>query len=121
MITYAAACPACRAETRFTPTESQVYAESLMELQVDPYADPRHPGADDHQLYGYCLARCPQCAADVIVHFNIPLHRFLALLQTLLPEAYAAAEEVSAQALFERLAGDLRSFTIDPDVDRIDL
>lgn len=121
MITYAAACPGCRAEVRFEPTESQVYAESLIELQVDPYADPRHPGADDHQLYGYCLAKCPRCGTDVIVHFNIPLHRYLALLQTLLPEDWAAAKDVPAQALFERLEGDLRSFTIDPDVDQIEI
>jgi hypothetical protein len=57
----------------------------------------------------------------VIIHFNIPLHRYLALVHSLLPEAWEEDTDVDAHALFGRLRGDLRSFTIDPDVDPIDL
>lgn len=121
MLTYADTCPACRADIQFTPSESQVYAEPLIELKAEPFADPRHPGAEDHQLYGYCLAKCPRCSMDVIVHFNIPLHRYLALVNSLLPEAYESDMDVDAQELFARLRGDLRSFTVSPAVDQIDL
>ena len=45
MLTFAHSCPACRSDIEFTPSESQVYAEPLIELKVVPFADPRHPGA----------------------------------------------------------------------------
>jgi phage FluMu protein Com len=121
MITHSAKCPACGTVQRFTPEEVAVYAENLGELKASPYSSHEQPGADDHQLYGYVLSHCPKCRADVIVHFNIVLHRYLALVSQALPEQFGRDGEISALELFERLGGTLESIAIEPEVDLIEL
>jgi hypothetical protein len=121
MLTYRATCPSCKTEQTLEPEESQIYAEALSDLKASPYRVPDHPGADDHELFGYCLSHCPNCGTSLIVHFNVVLHRYLALIESHFPADFAAETPVEAKALFEKLDGDLSFVAIDPVLDIIEL
>ena len=121
MLTYSAACPSCASSQTLVPEEAQIYVESLGELKASPYRVPDYPGAEDHQLFGYCLSHCPGCGTALIVHFNVVLHRYLALVESHFSERFAADEAVEALALLEALDGDLSFIAIDPVLDVIEL
>lgn len=121
MLTYSAACPSCGSSHDLAPEEAQIYVESLAELKASPYRVPDYPGAEDHQLFGYCLTHCPQCDTSLILHFNVVLHRYLALLESHFPEEFSADGQIEAKALFDALDGDLGFIAIDPVLDVIEL
>ncbi len=121
MLTYGAACPSCSSRQTLVPEETQIYVESLGELKASPYRVPDYPGAEDHQLFGYCLSHCPNCGTSLIVHFNVVLHRYLALVESHFPEPFETGAPIEAQSLFETLDGDLSFIAIDPVLDVIEL
>jgi hypothetical protein len=116
MITHTAPCPACGASRPFTPREAFIYTEHLRELNASPYAKASQPGAEDHQLYGNLHANCPDCGAEVVVHFNIVLHRYISLLQARFPQRFEAGTDVPAFEFVQRLDGELSSVAIEPDI-----